>query len=173
MARTYRFRHCPTLPGTAKHFAFTSSNSWRRREDIILATARRLAPEVFIKIHDEPHLRWCKGRPTRDQSRDARSILDVLENQVVVPLMSPHSHPWRRRYGINIRLAKYYLKKAHRNIRRILQNTYSTSPPRTLRTCSCPCGTSIGIAGTSRRKGNLPILWGFAEYQRRVALPGR
>ena len=128
MARTYRFRHCPTLPGTAKHFAFTCSNSWRRREDIILATARRLAPEVFIKVHDEPYMRRWKGRPTRDQDRDARSILDVLENEVVVPLMSPHSHPWRRRYGINIRLAKYYRKKAHRNIRRISKHLLNKSP---------------------------------------------
>ena len=127
MARTYRLRHCPSLPGTAKHFAFTAGNSWRRREEIILATARRLVPEVFIKVHDEPYLRRWRGRPTSDQNREARSVLDVLENQVVVPLMSPHSHPWRRRYGINIRLAKYYLKKAHRRIRRISKHLLNKS----------------------------------------------
>jgi hypothetical protein len=127
MARTYRLRHCPSLPGTAKHFAFTHSDSWRHREEVILATTRRLAPEVFIEVHTAKFMRRWKGLPTRYQNTDARSILDVLENQVMVPLMSPHSHPWRRRYGINIRLAKYYLKKAHRNIRRISKHLLNKS----------------------------------------------
>jgi hypothetical protein len=122
MARTYRFRHCPSLPGTAKHFAFTASSSWHRREEIILATARQVAPEIFIQIHSESYLPWLKGRPARQQNAAARSVLDVLEHQVVVPLMSPHFHPWKRRYGINIRLAKYYRKIAHRNIRRIAKH---------------------------------------------------
>jgi hypothetical protein len=129
MARTFRFRHCPSLPGTATHFAFTSgSNNWQRRGEIILETAKRLAPDVFFKVHDEPYLPWWKGLPTRQQEADARSILDVLENQVLVPLMSPHAHPWRRRYAINIRLAQYYRKKAHRHIRRISKQLLNRSP---------------------------------------------
>jgi hypothetical protein len=87
-----------------------------------------LAPEVFIKIHDEPYLRWWKGRPTHDQNRDARSVLDVLENQVVVSLMSPHIHPWRRHYGINLRIAKWYRKQAHRIIRRRAKHLLNKSP---------------------------------------------
>jgi hypothetical protein len=87
-----------------------------------------LAPEVFIKVYDEPYMRRWKGRPTRDQNRDARSILDVLENQVIVPLMSPHSHPWRRHYGINLRIAKYYRKRAHREIRRRAKQLLNRSP---------------------------------------------
>ena len=127
MARTFRFRHCPSLPGTAKHFAFTCGGKWRRKQEIILETARRLAPEVFIKIHDEPYLPWWKGLATRQQNADARSVLDVLENQVVVPLMSPHFHPWKRRYAINIRIAKYYRRKAHKNIRRISKQLLNSS----------------------------------------------
>ena len=128
MARTYRLRHCPSLPGTARHFAHTSDNSWRRREVIILATARRLAPEIFIRIHDEPYLPWLRGLPSRLQNRDARSVLDVLENQVVVPLMLPHSHPWCRHRSINLRVAKYYRKRAHREIRRLAKQLLNKSP---------------------------------------------
>jgi len=116
------------LPGTAKHFAFTASSSWKRREEIILATARRLVPEIFIKIHGESYLPWLRGRPAREQDRDARSVHDLLETQVIVPLLSPHFHPWKKRYGINIRLAKYYRKKAHRNIRRFSKQLLNKAP---------------------------------------------
>jgi len=128
MSRTYRLRHCPSLPGTAKHFAFTARSKWRRNEEIVLAVARKLAPDVFVKIHDEPYLPWLTGSPDRCQNADARSVLDVLEGQIVFPLGSPHCHPWRKRYAINIRAAKFYRKVAHRNIRRIVKYLLNKSP---------------------------------------------
>lgn len=125
MARTYRLRHHPSFPGTAKKFAFTHAGSWRRREQIILATARRMFPDVFINVYGG---RFLKGRIAYQQCGDARSILDTLERQIVVPLMSPHSHPWRRHYGINLRVAKWYRQQAHRNMKHRTHQLLNKSP---------------------------------------------
>ena len=128
MARTYRLRHCPSLPGTAKHFAFTSNNSWRRREDLILNRAKALFPEIFKAARDgNTWNRWLVWRAYHKRG-DARSILDTLEGQIIVPLMSPHAHPWRRHYGINLRIAKYYRRWAHKNIRRISKHLLNKAP---------------------------------------------
>jgi hypothetical protein len=118
MARTFRLRHCPSLPGTAKHFAFTRGSAHFHREEAILEEVKRLAPEVKIKMSKWKYLRFSR----REQDGDARSVLDMLEYQIVVPLLSPHFHPWRRRYGINVKAAKYYRQVAHRNIRRITKH---------------------------------------------------
>jgi len=117
MARTFRLRHLPSLPGTAKKFAFTHSDAWYERNTMILEQARRLTPEIFIATYESEQL----GRPGRIayyQNGDARSVVDTLEGQIVVPLLSPHFHPWRRHYGCNLRIARYYRKMAHRKIRR-------------------------------------------------------
>ena len=79
---------------------------------------KRLAPEITIKMSRWKYLLFSR----REQDGDARRMLDVMENQITVPLLSPHFHPWRRRYGINVRAAKYYRQVAHRNIRRITKH---------------------------------------------------
>ena len=114
MARTFRIRHLPSLPGTARRFAFTHSDGWRQKEKLILALAARLAPQTTVATHTL----FGPVRIDHTQDGDARSIVDTLEKQVVVPLLSPGSHPWISRYGVNIRIAKYYRRKAHRRIRR-------------------------------------------------------
>lgn len=117
MARTYRLRHCPSLPGTAKHFAFTHANWWLEREKLVIEMARQSFPQIFsnpsVVGQHRNRLWWAYRR-----QGDIRSILDTLEAQIIVPLMSPHSHPWRRHGGINVRIAKSYRAQAHRNIRR-------------------------------------------------------
>ena len=118
MARTFRLRHCPSLPGTAKHFAFTYASSCFKKDATIIEMVHRLAPEVKVKTSRWKYWRYLRS----EQNRDARSMIEVLENQIIVPLLSPHFHPWRKRYGINVRAAKYYRRVAHRNIRRITKH---------------------------------------------------
>lgn len=128
MARTFRLRHCPSLPGTAKHFAFTGGSSWRRRDEIVLDAAKRLFPTVFTSVCEGDTWNQWKLWHAYRQRGDARSILDTLEEQVIVPLLSPHCHPWRRHYGINLRIAKYYRRRAHKNIRKIAKHLLNKSP---------------------------------------------
>lgn len=117
MARTFRLRHCPPLPGTARHFAFTHGSSYKTKEAAVLKLAKERAPDVMIQLcttkwSNRSYFMW-------DQLGDARSVLEVAEDQVIVPILSPWYHPWHKRYGINVRRAKYYRQVAHRNIRRI------------------------------------------------------
>jgi hypothetical protein len=101
----------------ARRFAFTHSDAWYERNKMILEQAKRLAPEIFIKTY-AGHELGRTGRIAYSQSGDARSVIDTLEGQIIVPLLSPHFHPWVR-YGINLRIARYYRKRAHRTIRHL------------------------------------------------------
>lgn len=126
MARTYRLRHYPIVPGTARRFAFTHARCGWHREQLILATARRMFPDVPIATYPGPFL---KGQRSYYQNRDAQSILDTLDDQLTIPLASPYFHPWRRRscYGLNIRKARRLRIAAHRKIRRIAKSRLNHS----------------------------------------------
>lgn len=121
MARTFRIRHLPSLPGTARRFAFTHSNAWLEKDKLILALVKRLAPGIPVRTYYD-------GRVAYIQHDDIRGLIETLEKQIVVPLLSPHFHPWIRSRGINLRTARYYRKRAHRTIRHRSKQLLNHSP---------------------------------------------
>lgn len=128
MSRTYRIRHVPLLPGTAKKYAFGVGNKRNSK------TRGYLLKELINILGYEPERStWYKFWMSSDGtcyflSRVEHRLYDKLARSVTYPIGHPASHPWFRGLG-GITCKKYYRVCANRLARHKVKEKLNHNDP--------------------------------------------